>query len=331
MEEGRDHDWIERRILHVLRLLDELGDQLEPLLRASRARSPERFGTDPSSRCAESLLHLAEHRRLESPVSREPRSSGPTRTVLATARYGFSRPLPPSARSISPARRSILTWKCRWPGSTSSLCASSLFVSGSPPSPPSISSTRKPQRMAESLELLGSLDGEDVAGVRGRGLRHIEPTYRISGAVVKPGGGRAVEQHDRLAPLGAEEARRRLGIRLACERTRRRRPPLPPRRRGRPPAPLRRAWARSSSRARPRSCGTATARRSRSSRACELGKSDAVWPSGPIPCSARPSSTPSRSRSYSAAAASPPSSPRTRCTSEGCRSSRSSSVRLTSR
>ena len=47
------------------------------------------------------------------------------------------------------------------------------------------------------------------------------------------------------------------------------------------------------------SCGTATARRSGSTRTGEFGKSEAVCPSAPSPCSASPSVTPSSTRSYS--------------------------------
>ena len=103
-------------------------------------------------------------------MRREPSSSGPTRTVLATARYGFSRPLPPSARSISPARSEHLDVEVQVAGidveplrelavrqRLAALAAEHL-------------EHPEPERMAESLELLGSLDREDVAGVGGRGL-----------------------------------------------------------------------------------------------------------------------------------------------------------------
>src|SRR2546427_9975885 len=43
---------------------------------------------------------------------------------------------------MSPALSSMRTWKCRWPGSTPSRCASARFVSRHSPSLPSISRTR---------------------------------------------------------------------------------------------------------------------------------------------------------------------------------------------
>ena len=68
----------------------------------------------------------------------------------------------------------------------------------------------KPERMTERLELLGALDREDVAAARlGGSQGHAKTTYRISAAVVKPGGSGAVENHRGCAILGAKEARRR--------------------------------------------------------------------------------------------------------------------------
>ena len=98
--------------------------------RARAGRSSARCGTAPPSHggsqpcwTSSSIAALAS---LAAPLVI---SSGATRIRAATARYGFSRRLVPAASSIRPAFRSMRTWKCRCPGSTPSLPASSRFVS----------------------------------------------------------------------------------------------------------------------------------------------------------------------------------------------------------
>ena len=321
-----------RRILHVPRAFSTSS-----VISSSACSGVTRALTcalrnSPCSLAENALLNLLEHRRLE--VAREPRARGaraPTRTVVATARYGFSRPLPPSARSISPARSEHLDVEVQ--------------VAGVDPEPLRELAVRErlvalaaehlehaqPQRMAEGLELLGSLDRQDVAGGRGRGLRHVEAIYRNSATLSSLA---AAARSSRAIVSPSAERRRLAGVAGSG-------------------APAN-ARATASAFVLPddeedhllraaRASGSVIVTRSTSScgdgdrpalalvecgRAREERSRVAV---GPDPWSASPSCTPSSSRSYSAAAGSPPSSPRMRCTSDGCRSIRSSSVRLTSR
>src|SRR5205814_109800 len=139
-------------------------------------------------------------------------SSGATRIVFATARYGFSRPWPPSARSISPARRSIFTWKCRWPGSTPSFCASSRFVSVQPGSSPSISSARSRSGWPSALSCSG-LSSTSVSRMTPRRL------YIGSSRLVEDDDGQRRAPHEARGSVGAgllrEGPPHRLGLALA--------------------------------------------------------------------------------------------------------------------
>src|SRR5512133_1764312 len=125
-------------------------------------------------------------------------SSGATRKIFATARYGFSRPRPfSSASSISPAFTSMRTWKCRWPGSTPSRWASSRFVSLRSPSAPSLSSTRVSCKTSCPL------------GLSSGALLHIEAGLSSP----EPGCSSTIEDCSGSAAVRADEARRRVGAR----------------------------------------------------------------------------------------------------------------------
>ena len=148
--------------------------------------------------------------------------------------------------------------------------------------------------------------------------RSYDRTYRDSAAVVKPGGGGAIEERDRLAVRGAEQTRRRRGVgrrlrtrahrlrlRLAERRGRRRAAPREHRQRHR------HALDR-------RSCGAGD----RAALALlERGRAREERRRVPVRAESlerEPERARRRARrSYSAAAASPPSSPRMRCTSAG--------------
>ena len=177
--------------------------------------------------------------------------------------------------------------------------------------------------MAERLQLLGAVEHEDVKHPGRLGRRHRGPDIyacrqrqcNVAAAAwsattrVRP-----PAERTRLAgvaglgglPNGAPDG---VGLRVAGDEEEH--------------APARsRAPAATSSRARRRaraSASAGSARRSRSSRVGCPGKSEATWPSGPIPSRTRSRVAPASASSYSAAAASAPSSPRIRCASRGCR------------
>ena len=163
------------------------------------------------------------------------------------------------------------------------------------PSPPSISSTRSRSGWPSALSCSARSIVRTSAASRGGGLRHRSLYIANSAYVVKLGGGRAVEQRDRLAVRRAEEARRRGRVRRARERARNRLAPSSPRPRGRPPGSPRRAPAASSSRARRRRAGRrspgvlAPRARGRPGRAKPCGRRRRA------PWSASPSVTPSSS------------------------------------
>ena len=92
-------------------------------------------------------------------------SSGATCTVRATARYGFSRRVAPSVtRSMSCALRSMRTWKWRCPGSTPRRFAD-LAVRQRDGLVAEQLQHAQAQRMAKGLQLLRTVDREDVENV----------------------------------------------------------------------------------------------------------------------------------------------------------------------
>src|SRR5512133_1545525 len=143
-------------------------------------------------------------------------SSGATRKIFATARYGFSRPRPfSSASSISPAFTSMRTWKCRWPGSTPSRWASSRFVSLRSPSAPSISSTRTRRGWPSAFSCSGlsstrvSCKTSCPLGLSSGALLHIEAGLSSP----EPGCSSTIEDCSGSTAVRADEARRRVGAR----------------------------------------------------------------------------------------------------------------------
>ena len=145
-----------------------LVEALEQLLEERGAASPPRPSRAPGRSGSRRSRHAARSpvaaRATAPPAARSARPaariSGPTFRCFATGRYGFSRPSA-SASSISPARCSIRTWKCRWPGSTREP-GRELAVRQRPVRLAEHLQHLQSQRMAERLQLLGPVDLEDV-------------------------------------------------------------------------------------------------------------------------------------------------------------------------
>src|SRR5215203_928543 len=168
MHERRDHERVDRRILEIARLLDELGDQLDRLLRRDAPRhlcAAELTLLAPPER----RLDLVQHRRLQ--VSRQARAEqlgtdahrARNRTIGLLAAFAALGPLDQAGSKEHPDVEVQMAWvDLELLGELAVRQRVARVV-------PEHLEHSESKRMTESLELLRSLDGEDVAGGGGRG------------------------------------------------------------------------------------------------------------------------------------------------------------------